>query len=52
MSRLQQHLPFTVLKPTSDYGNSDHPFHLQLQQHLPFTVLKPHIFQDTVVIMF
>ena len=36
---LQQHLPFTVLKPTSrstKYIN----FSLELQQHLPFTVLK------------
>ena len=36
-SLLQQHLPFTVLKPTKNLLSSS--FHL-LQQHLPFTVLK------------
>ena len=35
---LQQHLPFTVLKPKKISGRR--PLYLKLQQHLPFTVLK------------
>ena len=45
---LQQHLPFTVLKPYS-YGGLLLPL-VQLQQHLPFTVLKltsPPLFKRT-----
>ena len=39
---LQQHLPFTVLKP---YGSDADVFHsIRLQQHLPFTVLKQWVF--------
>ena len=34
---LQQHLPFTVLKPTDGYTGRKYK---KLQQHLPFTVLK------------
>ena len=37
ISKLQQYLPFTVLKPTSKYCLST--IH-ELQQYLPFTVLK------------
>ena len=36
--RLQQHLPFTVLKPV--YGLYILTVAFMLQQHLPFTVLK------------
>ena len=35
---MQQHLPFTVLKLTEEYGK-EHG-NAPLQQHLPFTVLK------------
>ena len=37
--RLQQHLPFTVLKPTERLLRLSKIFK-SLQQHLPFTVLK------------
>ena len=38
-SKLQQYLPFTVLKPSADGSNL--PIVLSmLQQYLPFTVLK------------
>ena len=36
---LQQHLPFTVLKPFSLWSHVG-PSTTALQQHLPFTVLK------------
>ena len=35
---LQQHLPFTVLKPEPYIAKCDSI--IELQQHLPFTVLK------------
>ena len=38
MFKLQQHLPFTVLK--LNVKNSERRESIQLQQHLPFTVLK------------
>ena len=38
-STLQQHLPFTVLKPISGFICTGSEF-FKLQQHLPFTVLK------------
>ena len=37
--RLQQHLPFTVLKQYIRLFSDDED--IALQQHLPFTVLKP-----------
>ena len=39
LPKLQQHLPFTVLK-RSCYHYTVYVQHCQLQQHLPFTVLK------------
>ena len=39
---LQQHLPFTVLKPIMEKTESIATVCL-LQQHLPFTVLKQNI---------
>ena len=39
--RLQQHLPFTVLKQKNCSSSSSQiSAHAELQQHLPFTVLK------------
>ena len=38
LERLQQHLPFTVLKLYKQWSCLLH--YLKLQQHLPFTVLK------------
>ena len=38
--KLQQSLPFTVLKPEKVYDITTQEKHIQLQQSLPFTVLK------------
>ena len=39
ISKLQQHLPFTVLKHKNHTKHHQH-ITIKLQQHLPFTVLK------------
>ena len=39
-TKLQQHLPFTVLK-LKEFYTSQKMVIYKLQQHLPFTVLKP-----------